>query len=105
MIPQTMYVSIGNSDNKLTQKLWHDFCDHVERYVKAYAYKIHSVTFSLPNAPWQNAVFCFDVTQKVHANYLLGLFEEIASMYNQDAIAVTVVQATAVKMVKPLESR
>jgi hypothetical protein len=53
-----VYISIGNSDDKLTQSRWSDFIEDVELefdYVR-----IHGCWFSDPRSPYQNACWCIE---------------------------------------------
>ncbi len=81
-----VYVSIGNSDDKLTQVLWASFAGQVRGAVKRAATEIHGDWASLPYSSFQNACWCAEVeSSKVHQLQLelIG----IADMYRQDSIA------------------
>jgi hypothetical protein len=81
---KTIYVSIGNSDNKLTQREWSGFVCKVAKAVRRHAEIVHGEWASLPFAEWQNAAWCFEVFGgsglRVQLSYL-------ASEYRQDSIA------------------
>lgn len=84
----TVYVSIGNSDDKLTQARWSIFVADVRRVIQRHAAQLHGAWFSEPDAPWQNACWCFDAPADAvdveHMKYLLG---DLAEAYEQDSIA------------------
>lgn len=81
-----IYVTIGNSDNKLGQLDWSNFCRDVDNLVRAFAHDVHGEFYSLPNAEWQNACWSFTIhasaTTAARAN--LGI---IAHEFEQDSIA------------------
>jgi hypothetical protein len=56
------FISIGNSDDKLTQSEWSNLCDQVNRLAHASTTrsKMHGAWFSLPNDEWQNACWCVE---------------------------------------------
>ena len=81
----TVYVSIGNSDDKLSQKGWHEFWIALRSAVVQAAEEIHGEWLSIPVAPYQNACICFDI----HVSNAARLKEELASIahvFRQSAI-------------------
>lgn len=87
----TIYVTIGNSDNKLTQVEWADFWDAVDSSIRYHAHQIHGAFLSLPNSMYQNACWSFESlpgTEGIEGR--LALWNELrdhAKEYRQDAIA------------------
>lgn len=89
----TVYVSIGNSDDKLTQAEWSSYALDVDRAVnKAMGYvgsTVHGRWYSLPSEPWQNACWCLawddELAHIVEA--LKRSLATIARSYRQDSIA------------------
>lgn len=88
-----VYISIGNSDDKLTQADWSSYVLDVDRaFSSAVQYegaRVHGRWHSLPAEPWQNACWCaewhVDLAHVVAAfRRKLGL---IARQYRQDSIA------------------
>ena len=55
-----VYVSVGNSHDRLTQAEWHDFHVAMRAEVVTYAAVIHGEWFSDPVAKWQNASWCLE---------------------------------------------
>lgn len=51
----TVYVSIGNSDNKLTQQEWAAFLQHFRRVMRREASEVYGEWYSAPDVPYQNA--------------------------------------------------
>lgn len=95
-LPEAIYITIGNSDDKLPQRRWAEFYADVDAVVRAQASKVHGAWMSNPIDPWQNACWC------VEAPNLTVLERDLAAMayrYGQDSIAVA---GAAVQFVEPL---
>lgn len=82
----TVYVSIGNSDDKLTQKEWSEFYSNVDASVRDSATCVYGAWLSSPESRWQNACWCFEVL-KVDEDALKSKLVEAAHNYRQDSIA------------------
>lgn len=85
----TAYVTIGNSDDKLSQAAWSAFCDDVTFAVTDCARhggKIHAACFSMPSVPWQNAVWALEAENDA-ADKLRIRLRRLAHRYRQDSIA------------------
>ena len=82
----TIYVSIGNSDDKLTQKEWNHYCSDVWEALNAYLVKFHGEWFSLPNSIYQNACWCFEIVHNNEGDIREDL-RILAGRYQQDSIA------------------
>jgi hypothetical protein len=89
----TVYVSIGNSDNKLTQEKWAMFCRAVMNTVFNHASTIHGEWYSLSNEPYQNATICFEVGGG-RVPTLKNQLHEVRVRYGQDSIAWAIVEKT-----------
>lgn len=94
----TVYISVGNSDDKLSQGEWAQFVDEVDRAVSGAAKyegnRIHGRWYSLPNEPWQNACWCIEFHPDLAQSQRdlrqgLGM---IARWHRQDAIAWAVAE-------------
>lgn len=81
-----VYVSIGNSDNKLTQGQWARFCNDLEANVRNHAYRIYGVWHSLPNSTFQNMCIAFGVYDE-EVQRLRRRLKDLATVYMQDSIA------------------
>ena len=79
------YISIGNTDNKLTQQDWAQFCAEVSQFVNKNYFTIFGEWYSLPNSPYQNACWAINVTSPENLEMVLADF---AWRYKQDSIAV-----------------
>ena len=85
---KTYYITIGNSDDKLTQIEWSNFIYDIEDLIRRAALEIFGVWFSSPDTIFQNACFSFSPS----VDFIEDNFEEqlkiIKTKYRQDSIAV-----------------
>lgn len=82
----TVYISIGNSDDKLTQQDWSRFVGLLRDIVRTEAGTVHGEWLSLPDSRWQNACWCVEVPDAKRS----GLRESLAGAAHyahQDSIA------------------
>ena len=84
---RTIYVAIGNSDDKLSQADWAEFVRDVEQAVKSCAWDIHLAGFSAPDKPWQNACWVFGVKTVAEESKLGDILAYLAMVNGQDSIA------------------
>ena len=91
--PLTVYVSVGNSDDKLSQKRWAELLEYVNAAIWAHADQIHGEWFSSPTAPFQNACVCFEISEQ-SAEDLRDFLAAYADRYGQDSIAWAVADKT-----------
>lgn len=89
----TVFIMIGNSDDKLSQADWSSFALDVDRaFEAAVRYegaRVHGRWYSLPNEPWQNACWCADWDPQLGhvVDALKRKLATIAWAYRQDSIA------------------
>lgn len=81
-----IYVSIGNSDDKLSQKQWSEYAIDVAGLVRTWSLELHGEWLSLPHAQYQNACWCFEITED-EVPMLKAELETVAAKYGQDWIA------------------
>lgn len=81
----TVTILIGNTDNKLTQQEWSEFCASVENVATAYG-PVQFSGYSTGSAPWQNACWVI-VTDGLEVGLKTRL-SMLARYYRQDSIAV-----------------
>jgi len=83
----TITVQIGNSDNKLTQRLWHLYVLRVNILIEQYANMVHFSGGSSNWEPWQN--YCWVIYIKLGSSReeLKSELEHARKKYNQDSIA------------------
>lgn len=80
-------VSIGNSDDKLTQKEWISFCESVDYFIRLYANQVHFYGHGLPNRIWQNACWIFELKEAEWEEPKLKFeLEQLTEKYKQDSI-------------------
>lgn len=83
---ETVNISIGNSDDKLTQNEWAHFVEDVRQALRTFALAQHGEWFSAADSPWQNAVWCAEVRDVVTTD-LKNRLAAVARAYRQDSIA------------------
>ena len=83
---KTAIVLIGNSDDKLSQKEWFEFTMFVSKTIDEFAGQRYFVGYSLQNVPWQNAAYCFDISDEKEEK-LHNSLKQLATTFRQDSIA------------------
>jgi len=81
----TFYISIGNSDDKLTQKEWAEFVGDVDMAIVEAEPILHGRWFSRSDSPWQNACWCIQLSSGV--DKLRRRLGDLAHKYRQDSVA------------------
>jgi hypothetical protein len=89
MVKKTVSILIGNSDDKLTQERWVEFCRETDAVVTANRTRIHFSGHSNPTKPWQNACWCFTIREEWIPNIRLKLIA-LAFDFKQDQIALVI---------------
>lgn len=115
------FVEIGNSDNKLTQKEWSEFCSELLGVFGALKAQkeftvdlaMFGVWFSESGSPWQNMCMHFGAqgdlsqvnTEGVNFEGIVrGGMAYLAQKYRQDCIALTVVRPPGTELVRPAKT-
>jgi hypothetical protein len=84
------YITIGNSDDKLTQREWATYFSAVavaiQRASQAAGGIVHGQWVSEPASAWQNACWCVSINAD-SAGLLKLRLSEIAAGFRQDSIA------------------
>jgi hypothetical protein len=80
----TVYISIGNSDDKLPQARWADFLTDMDGAIREHAIEVHGEWHSLPDAPWQNACWCVVIAEP---RPLASAVTRIRANYGQESAA------------------
>jgi hypothetical protein len=75
---EIVYVSIGNSDDRLSQSHWSGFAREVQAVVRRHAKAVVGEWYSLPDSPYQNACFAFAPGDIGKAAYMQFQLSEIA---------------------------
>lgn len=82
----TIYVSIGNSDDKLSQRDWAAFIREVTSLVEGTADQVYGWWYSTSDMPWQNAVVAF-LLNAGKRDQLRAEVSRLREKYRQDSIA------------------
>lgn len=83
-----LFIEIGNSDDKLTQREWSRFIAAVDSVIDSYSTRVFGRWFSSPESIYQNACFHFEVSGRVF-NAMEEKLGVIAKRFNQSSIALT----------------
>ena len=99
-----VYISIGNSDDKLSQAEWSTYLTQTDILLHDRqqsndpdnpVLKRHGAWVSYPDDPWQNACWCVEVEDAPDAiKELQDALRGVAIGYRQDSIAWAVVAET-----------
>lgn len=107
VVSRICYVTIGNSDDKLTQQQWASFCYDLRSLVEDWTQQVHGNWVSAADSCWQNACMCFvvaapsaDQLQTVEILVRSDL-RALAAQYGQDSIALVTVPAEEVQLITP----
>ncbi len=92
----TVYVSIGNSDDKLSQADWAHLLARVQAEIHEAASAIHGEWYSAPDARWQNACFCADLDLP-SVPYLKDALRLACAEFGQESIAWADAETTFIK--------
>lgn len=87
-----VYVSIGNSDDRLTQAEWADFVQAVRNVAAAYPKAVHGEWFSAPNSPYQNACWCLEFDNVADASEARTSLTIQRKHFRQDSVAWAVAE-------------
>jgi hypothetical protein len=83
----TVYISIGNSDDKITQREWSMFVQGALGAVGQATTQIHGVWFSAPDSEFQNACVCAEIDDSADEKILKERLAQLARLYSQDSVA------------------
>lgn len=91
-----VYISIGNSDDKLSQADWSSYVLDVDRaFDKSVRYegaRVYGRWYSPPTEPWQNACWCAEWQLAHVVEALKRKVASIARAYRQDSITWAVAE-------------
>lgn len=91
--PVTLYICIGNSDDKLRQSEWSSFVREVKQVLVMFVDQMHGEWFSASDSRYQNACWCVEVKQG-KADPMNTELARVRKNYMQDSVAVAVVSRT-----------
>jgi hypothetical protein len=81
------YITIGNSDDKLTQREWSRFYGLGGDALRRDAIVMHGGWLSAASAPWQNACWCVELEPGQRTEQLKAKLGALAAEFGQDSIA------------------
>lgn len=84
---KTIYISIGNSDDRLTQAEWSRFYRRVALAIRDNVTTSHGAWVSEPASAWQNACWCVEIPDNGTEALLKHLLALAAEDFRQDSIA------------------
>lgn len=83
---KTVVIQIGNSDNKLSQEEWAQFCSELKSYLDSEHMNFQFCASSVGWEPWQNLALIF-VCQDNEIPELRKNVTQIREKYRQDSAA------------------
>ena len=90
-----VYISIGNSDDKLTQKQWSNFVKMVDSFIRTRAKVVHGYWLSESSSEYQNACWCVEhELGPAGRSDMKDVLRAYAREFNQDSIAWAEVKET-----------
>lgn len=93
-----VYITIGNSDDKLKQRDWAAFYVDVDQLIRANAVQVYGAWISNTQDPWQNACWCAELPADLLAHVETEL-SALAYRYDQDSIAMA---GAEVEFIEPM---
>lgn len=94
MTAVTVYICIGNSDDKLTQEEWSDFIKDIRAFVIRQADHVWGEWFSAPDSRYQNACWGVEFSSEDDAAFARSQATRVRKQYGQDSVAWAVVPET-----------
>jgi len=85
---KTAIIQIGNSDDKLTQKEWSEFCSELHHSISGN--QIHFHGFSSGHESWQNGCWVFSTTEIAIEALRKHVLPSLCKEFKQDSIALTI---------------
>lgn len=87
-----VYLSIGNSDDKLSQLEWAKFITRIRADIVNHASQLHGAWFSAPDSTWQNACWCLEFASEADMKRAREAAITIRRQYRQDSVAWAVAE-------------
>jgi len=87
-----VYLSIGNSDDRLTQREWAQFITWVRAAIGLWDCQVHGQWFSAPDSMWQNANWCLQFSTDAAEKAAREDIITIRRQYRQDSVAWAVAE-------------
>ena len=90
---QVVYISVGNSDDKLSQAEWSSYVVEMTVRVASVGH-VHGSWSSNPVGPYQNACWCVEFRNAAEIAEAREVATEIRRKWRQDSVAWAVVPET-----------
>lgn len=87
MTIKTIVIQIGNSDNKLTQSDWSNFCTLTEDAIDRAYHAIHFKGGSSWDSSYQNACWVIEIDEN-NLEQLYSRLTEIRIRFRQDSVVI-----------------
>ena len=100
-MPQ-VFITIGNSDDRLTQSGWANFVSNLDTLLRAHATTVHGQFFSRPDSRYQSACWSVEIPD-VRVEQVKQRAAKIAFMFDQDSIAWNPSTTEFISAFKPRE--
>jgi hypothetical protein len=94
----TVYASIGNSDDKLSQRAWAAYLERFRTIMRTYSATVFGDWVSESSSRYQNACMCIEVAVE-QTTELSRALTHLREFYRQDSIAFTVVDPTGTALI------
>jgi hypothetical protein len=88
-----VYISIGNSDDRLTQKEWAQYVLEITTFVAGLGHT-HGAWYSEPASAYQNACYCVEFKTQSDAYDAKIRAMDIRAKFRQDSVAWAVAKET-----------
>lgn len=85
---KTFYVTIGNSDDKLSQEAWSEFIDTTIHTIDTLTTGWEGQWYSSPISEFRNACFAFHLEDEAAFEELKMDLNELREHFNQDSITL-----------------
>jgi hypothetical protein len=89
----TVYIGLGNSDDKLAQGEWAMFVRETRTLLSRYGMRIIGEWASASDAPWQNVCFCREIPWE-NVLKLRAALRALRKHFRQDSVAFAIVDRT-----------
>lgn len=87
------YVSIGNSDDELTQHEWSNFIRELKNVLSDFSGRTYGEWFSASDSTWQNMCVCKEL-ERDDLDRLRAALRALRRFYRQDSVALVIVDQT-----------
>ena len=99
-----VYISIGNSDNKLKRAEWAEFVRLTDELLvpqAGFVERIHGAWHSIPARPFENACWCVEIERPTAIEAVRVGLRALAAKFNQDSITWAVADTEFLSPVQP----